>query len=441
LSAAPLGEAAAQPDDQQPPWPDPVELAAVGAELATMPPLVVAPEVAMLRERLAAVARGEAFLLQGGDCAETFAGTTAESLWATARTLLQMAVVLTYGAGVPVVKVGRWAGQYAKPRSQPRDANGLASYRGDAVNGLGAGERVADPRRMLTAYARSAMTLNLLRAFAGGGLADLRAVHDWNIDFVRRSPAGQRYEQLATGIDRALIFMRACGVADPATRGVELYASHEALLLPYERALTRDGTALSGHLLWVGERTRSVHGPHLDWAAGIDNPVAVKIGPTVTGAEAVAIADRLDPDRMPGRLTLITRMGAAAVRTALPPVVSAVQASGHPVVWACDPMHGNTRDSGGRKTRHVDDVLTELRGFFAVHRELGTHPGGLHVELTGQNVTECLGGAHQLAEQDLDARYETACDPRLNPEQALEIAFLVAEMLQGRGAPPVGSNQ
>jgi 3-deoxy-7-phosphoheptulonate synthase len=420
-----------RPVAQQPAWPDPAEVEAVAKELALLPPLVVAPEVAQLRSRLAAVARGEAFLLQGGDCAETFAATTAESLWDTARTLLQMAVVLTYGASLPVVKVGRWAGQYAKPRSSDVDASGLASYRGDAVNGLDPAERTPDPRRMLTAYARSAMTLNLLRAFAGGGLADLRAVHDWNIGFVRRSPAGRRYEDLARDIERALAFMRACGVPDDATRGVELYASHEALLLPYEEALTRDGTALSAHLVWIGERTRDLAGAHLAWAAGIDNPVAVKIGPSTTPADALALAAALDPDRSPGRLTFISRMGATRIREVLAPVVAAVTDARYPVVWACDPMHANTRESAtGYKTRHVDDILAELTGFFAVHRQLGTHPGGVHVELTGQDVTECLGGAHEIAESDLPDRYETACDPRLNPEQALEIAFLVAEMLQ-----------
>jgi 3-deoxy-7-phosphoheptulonate synthase len=419
------------PAAQQPDWPDTAEVEAAGKELAALPPLVVQPEVAQLRQRLAAVARGEAFLLQGGDCAETFAATTADSLWATARTLLQMAVVLTYGASLPVVKVGRWAGQYAKPRSSRLDTEGLASYRGDAVNGLDPGERTPDPRRMLTAYARSAMTLNLLRAFAGGGLADLRAVHDWNIGFVRRSPAGRRYEDLARDIERALAFMQACGVPDGATRGVELYASHEALLLPYEEALTRAGTALSGHLVWIGERTRDLGGAHVAWAAGIDNPVAVKLGPSTTPDEAVALAQRLDPDRSPGRLTFVSRMGAGRIRDVLPPVVAAVRAAGQPVVWACDPMHGNTRESAsGYKTRHVDDILAELTGFFAVHRELGTHPGGVHVELTGQDVTECLGGAHEIAESDLPERYETACDPRLNPGQALEIAFLVAQMLQ-----------
>ncbi|MHB8449711.1 MAG: 3-deoxy-7-phosphoheptulonate synthase, partial [Mycobacteriales bacterium] len=377
--------------------------------------------------------RGEAFLLQGGDCAETFAAATLEQVRDKVRLLLQMAVVLTYGASLPVVKVGRWAGQYAKPRSSLRDGAGLECYRGDAVNGLDPADRVPDPERMVQAYLHSAVTLNLIRAFATGGFADLAAVHDWNKDFVRRSPVGERYEDLATGIDRALAFMRACGVQDSATREVELYASHEALLLDYEEPLARGHPlyALSGHLLWVGERTRDLQGAHVAFAAAIANPVAIKLGPTAEPAEVAALVERLDPGREPGRLTLVSRLGAGQVGRLLPPLVEAVRADGHLVVWACDPMHGNTRESaGGRKTRHFDDVLAEVRGFFEVHRALGTHPGGLHVELTGDAVTECLGGGAELGEGDLDLRYETACDPRLNAGQALELAFLVAEMLQ-----------
>jgi 3-deoxy-7-phosphoheptulonate synthase len=416
----------------------------VAAELATMPPLVVPAEVDTLRSRLASVAKGEAFLLQGGDCAETFAGANAEQIREKLKTLLQMAIVLTYGASMPVVKVGRIAGQYAKPRSNPLetvDGATLPSYRGDAVNDLArtVEARTPDPRRMLRAYHASAATLNLLRAFATGGDADLRAVHDWNKDFVRRSPAGRRYESIATDIDRALAFMAACGLDLDRlleARGVELYSSHEALLLEYEAALTRRderGRAydLSGHLVWVGERTRAIDGAHVAFASGIANPIGVKLGPRATPEEAAALVDVLDPGREPGRVTVISRMGADRVHDLLPPIVEKVQGTGASVVWACDPMHGNTIESAsGLKTRHFDDVMAEVTGFFEVHAALGTHPGGIHVELTGDNVTECLGGGEAIGEADLAGRYETACDPRLNTGQSLELAFLVAEMLQ-----------
>lgn len=421
-----------RPAAQQPAWPDPDAVAAAEAELRGRPALVAPAEVETLKTRLAAVARGEAFLLQGGDCAETFAANTTDGIREKVRTLLAMAVVLTYGASVPVVKVGRWAGQYAKPRSADLDASGLPSYRGDAVNSLGVEDRTPDPWRMVRAYDASATTLALLRAFATGGLADLHAVHDWNKDFVRRSTAGRRYDRLARDIDRALGFMRACGVDAETMHGVELYASHEMLLLPYEDALTRGGYDLSAHLVWVGERTRALDGAHVAFAQGIANPIGVKLGPSSTPADAVALADALDPGFDPGRLTFVSRMGAGQVTAALPPLVEAVRDSGHPVVWACDPMHGNTITSAyGHKTRHFDDVLTEVRGFFQVHAGLGTHPGGLHVELTGDDVTECLGGGENIDEAGLARRYETACDPRLNTGQSIELAFLVAEMLQG----------
>jgi len=432
------------PAAQQPAWPDPLALAAVYETLSTVPPLVLPRECDTLTQRLAAVARGEAFLLQGGDCAETFSANTDEGLRNKVRTLLQMAVVLTYGASVPVVKVGRLAGQYAKPRSADiEQATGLPSYRGDAVNDL-YGDRTPDPTRMVRAYANSAAALNLIRSLATGGYADLTAVHDWNKDFVKRSPAGQRYEVIARDIDRALAFMRACGLdlqELPQTHGVELYSSHEALLLEYERALTRHDEltdrpyGLSAHLLWVGERTRGLDGAHVELISRLANPVGVKVGPTADPTEIVALADRLDPLHAPGRLTLITRMGAGTVRDRLPAVIRAVEAARGPgaVVWTCDPMHGNTTETAnGYKTRHFDDVMEEVRGFFEVHAELGTHPGGVHVELTGDDVTECLGGAHELTDADLASRYETACDPRLNTSQALELAFLVAEMLQLR---------
>jgi 3-deoxy-7-phosphoheptulonate synthase len=430
------------PAAQQPEWPDASGLAAAVRELSELPGLVVPAECDTLRERLAAVARGEAFLLQGGDCAETFADTTAESVREKIRTLLQMAIVLTYGAAVPVVKLGRMAGQYAKPRSAAIEtATGLPSYRGDAVNDIAASAeaRTPDPQRMLRAYHSAAATLNLMRAHATGGFADLRQVHAWNQDFVRRSGAGQRYERLADDIDRALAFMRACGLdldAIGTAHGVELYASHEALLLDYESALTRDDADtgarydLSGHLVWIGERTRAIDGAHVAFAAELANPIGLKIGPTATPDEVVALVDRLDPDRIPGRLTLVTRLGARGVHDLLPPIIEKVIASGAMVVWTCDPMHGNTRESeGGLKTRHFDDIVEEVTGFFEVHHDLGTYPGGIHVELTGEDVTECLGGAAQIADADLAGRYETACDPRLNTGQAIELAFLVAEML------------
>jgi len=425
---------------QQPDWPDRDRLAAVLRGLEKMPPLVFAGECDQLRDRLACVARGEAFLLQGGDCAETFAGTTADSIRGKLRTLLQMAVVLTYAASVPVVKVGRMAGQFAKPRSaatEVRDGVALPAYRGDAVNGLEftAEARTPDPGRLLDAYHCSSVTLNLCRAFASGGYADLRQVHAWNQDFVARSPAGQRYEQLAGEIDRAIAFMHACGADPEEFRAVEFYSSHEALLLDYERALTRtdsrSGRAydLSAHLLWVGERTRAPGGAHVEFARQIGNPVAVKIGPATSVPDVLALIAALDPDREPGRLTLITRMGAGLIRDALPPLVEKVTASGAEVVWVCDPMHGNTVEAAtGQKTRHFDDVLDEVAGFFEVHRALGSYPGGIHIEFTGDDVTECIGGGHHVAESDLPDRYETACDPRLNRGQSLDLAFRVADM-------------
>jgi 3-deoxy-7-phosphoheptulonate synthase len=426
------------PAAQQPDWPDHEALHEVAGVLAEVPPVVVAYEVDRLRDRLAAVARGEAFLLQGGDCAETFDANTEPHLHSTTKTLLQMAVVLTYGASVPVVKLGRIAGQYAKPRSSDLDALGLPSYRGDMVNSIEPTlkSRTPDPSRMVRAYANAAAAMNMLRAFTHGGLADLHAVHDWNKDFVRTSRAGQRYEKLAQEIERALGFMRACGVNDDALRSVELYASHEALILEYERAFTRlsEGIPydLSGHMVWVGERTRALDGAHIDFVSRIANPIGVKLGPTTSPEFAAEVVQRLDPDATPGRLTLITRMGNDKVRDALPRIVEKVTATGHPVVWCCDPMHGNTQESAsGYKTRHFDRVVDEVLGFFEVHRSLGSHPGGVHVELTGEDVTECLGGAQEIADADLAGRYETACDPRLNTQQSLELAFLIAEMLRG----------
>jgi len=426
------------PAAQQPDWPDQAELAEVGKVLSTVPAIVAPFEVVQLRQRLAEVARGEAFLLQGGDCAETFDGNTDPHLRGVIRTLLQMAVVLTYGASMPVVKLGRIAGQYAKPRSSAFDEQGFPSYRGDMVNGIAAtmADRTLDPHRMVRAYANSAASMNTLRSFARGGLADLHAVHDWNKDFVRTSPAGARYEQLASEIDRALGFMRACRVDDPEMRSTELYCSHEALILEYEHALTRaeDGIVygLSAHFLWVGERTRQLDGAHVDFLSHLANPIGVKLGPTTTPDYVLELVERLDPLGEPGRLTLISRMGSGKVRDVLGEIVEKVTASGHQVVWHCDPMHGNTVESShGLKTRHFDQIVDEVLGFFEVHHSLGTHPGGIHIELTGEDVTECLGGAQDIVDAELVHRYHTACDPRLNTQQSLELAFLIADMLRG----------
>jgi 3-deoxy-7-phosphoheptulonate synthase len=429
---------------QQPPWPDAGELAAAVQELSALPPLVFAGECDLLLTRLAAAAQGRAFVLMGGDCAETFEANTADSIRARLQTVLQMAVVLTYAAQMPVVKMGRLAGQYFKPRSKPtetRDGVELTSYFGDAVNSIEfeAGVRRPDAHRLVRAYHASSSALNLVRAFTQGGYADLRQVHSWNQDFVRDSRAGERYEQMAGEIDRALAFMAACGVDPDEFQRVEFYAAHEALSIDYERALTRidsrtgDPYDVSGHFLWIGERTRQLDAAHVQFAETIHNPVGVKVGPTATPDEVLEIAQRLNPDRVPGRLTFIIRMGAGQVRTVLPPIVARVEESGIPVVWICDPMHGNTREAAsGHKTRSFDDVIDEVKGFFEVHRALGSHPGGIHIELTGDDVTECVGGTGGVLEADLGDRYETACDPRLNREQSLELAFLVADMLLER---------
>ena len=427
------------PADQQPDWPDQTRVDQIVAELSGLPPLVFAGECDQLRERIAAVTRGEAFILQGGDCAETFSGANADAVRAKLQTILQMAVVLTYGASVPIVKIGRLAGQFAKPRSRPtevRDGVELPAYRGDAINGFDftPEARAHDPGRMLRAYHCAAVTLNLCRAYTTGGYADLRQVHAWNRDFVRSSPSGQRYERLAAEIDRALSFMHACGADPDELRTVEFYSSHEALLLPYERALRRTDSRtglpydVSAHFLWVGERTRALDGAHIEFAASIRNPVGVKIGPDATPDGVRALIRRLSPDDEPGRLTLITRLGAGLIRTLLPPLITAVEAEGIPVAWVCDPMHGNTFEApSGHKTRRLQDVLDEVQGFFDVHRSIGTHPGGIHIEFTGDNVTECVGGSHEIIAEDLYQRYETACDPRLNRSQALDLAFTVAE--------------
>ncbi|HEY0453893.1 class II 3-deoxy-7-phosphoheptulonate synthase [Actinophytocola sp.] len=437
-----LDDALARRAAQQPEWPNPEQVRQVRTLLESVPPITVPSEVDRLRTKLAEVARGEAFLLQGGDCAETFVDNTEPHIRGNIRTLLQMAVVLTYGASMPVVKVGRIAGQYAKPRSNGTDALGLPVYRGDIVNSLvpTPEARVPDPGRMIRAYANAGAAMNLLRALTAAGEADLTKVHEWNKDFVSNSAAGERYEAIATEIDRGLRFMAACGVEDSSLHTTEIFASHEALLLDYERAMLRldhasDDQAklydLSSHFLWIGERTRQLDGAHIALAELLANPVGVKIGPGTTPEMAVEYVERLDPRNVPGRLTLISRMGNGKVREVLPPIIEKVTASGHQVIWQCDPMHGNTHESStGYKTRHFDRIVDEVQGFFEVHRHLGTHPGGIHVELTGEDVTECLGGAQEISDDDLHGRYETACDPRLNTQQSLELAFLVAEMLR-----------
>jgi 3-deoxy-7-phosphoheptulonate synthase len=433
------------PAAQQPVWPDADALKRAEAELATAPPLVFAGEARHLTAQLAEVVEGRAFLLQAGDCAESFADFTADSIRDKLKIILQMAVALTYAAGVPVVKVGRIAGQFAKPRSNATERIGdveLDVFRGHIVNheAFDADARRPDPTRLVAAYQQSTATLNLLRAFTKGGFADLSQVHLWNQQFVASSAEGLRYENIASEIDRALRFMAACGIDLGAEQGlhqVDFWTCHEALILPYEECLTRrdsltgDWYDCSAHMVWVGDRTRQLDGAHLEFLSGVHNPVGAKIGPSCTPTEAVALCERLNPDRLPGRLTLITRFGADKIDQLLPPILRAVEAAGHPVVWACDPMHGNTFSSeSGRKTRRFDDILSELRSFFAVHRAEGTWPGGVHVELTGDDVTECLGGAEEIVEGDLDARYTTVCDPRLNARQSLDLAFRVAEFLR-----------
>jgi 3-deoxy-7-phosphoheptulonate synthase len=433
------------PAAQQPDWPDPAAFESALKALSVLPPLVFAGEARRLTSALAQVAAGRAFLLQAGDCAESFADFTADAIRDKLKVILQMAVVLTYGSGVPVIKLGRIAGQFAKPRSSPTELVGgveLPSFRGHLVNDDAPTPeaRIPDPSRMLAAYHQSASTLNLLRAFATGGFADLSQVHVWNQQFVASSNEGRRYEQIAAEIDRAMRFMRACGIelnAEVTLQQVDFWTSHEALILGYEEALTRrdsltgDWYDCSAHLLWVGERTRQPGGAHLAFLAGVGNPVGCKIGPTATREEVLEVCRILDPDRTPGRLTLISRMGAGRVAETLPALLKAVGQAGHPVVWACDPMHGNTYTSpGGRKTRHFDHVLAEITEFFQVCRAEGVWPGGVHVELTGDDVTECLGGAEEVLEDHLATRYTTTCDPRLNARQSLDLAFRVAELLR-----------
>ena len=435
--------------EQAPVYPDLSQLEQVEKQLATFPPLVFAGEARELKSKLGRVAAGEAFLLQGGDCAESFLEHRADAIRDFFRVFLQMAVVLTYAGGSPVVKVGRLAGQFAKPRSsaiEMQDGKSLPSYRGDIVNGIEFTEaaRQADAQRMLMAYRQSAATLNLVRAFAQGGYANLEHVHRWNLGFVKDSPAGHRYQELAGHIAETLRFMRACGLnADntPQLRTTSFYTSHEALLLGYEQAFTRvdstsgDWYATSGHFLWAGDRTRQLDHAHIEYLRGIKNPIGAKIGPGLQPEAVLTLIDVLNPQNEPGRLTLISRFGADKVGKHLPALIRAVKREGKHVVWACDPMHGNTFTSaGGRKTRHFEDILAEVGGFVRAHQAEGTWPGGVHVELTGENVTECLGGADGLSAADLDDRYETMCDPRLNARQSLDLAFGVAELIAGARA-------
>lgn len=432
---------------QQPNWPggpDGEPMAKAVAELKALPPLVFAGECDELKARIADAAAGKAFWLQGGDCAETFESATADSIRNRIKTILQMAAVLQYQSSLPVIKVGRMAGQFAKPRSNDTETRGdvtLPAYRGDAVNGLDFTEeaRTPNPQRLVKVYNTSAATLNLVRAFTQGGFADLRRVHEWNKGFIADSTFGKKYEQVANEIGRALSFMESAGVDPNEFKAVDFYASHEALIIEYEKALTRIDSRtdlpydVSGHFIWIGERTRQMDGAHIDFASKVRNPIGVKLGPKTTVEDALALIEKLDPNREPGRLTFITRMGASKIREILPALIDGVTKSGAQVLWVCDPMHGNTFEtSNGYKTRQFEDVLDEVRGFFEVHKELGTHPGGIHIELTGDDVTECLGGGNQISEKDLESRYETACDPRLNHSQSLELAFLVAEMLRDR---------
>jgi 3-deoxy-7-phosphoheptulonate synthase len=433
------------PAAQQPGWPDTAALADARERLHALPPLVFAGEARSLLAALGEVAEGRAFLLQAGDCVESFRDHTAPALREKLKVLLQMSAVLTYGATLPVVKVGRIAGQFAKPRSSATevvDGVELPSFRGHTVHSDAptAEARVPDPARMIQGYYQSASTLNLLRAFTKGGFADLTQVHNWNREFVAASPAGRRYEMLAGEIERALRFMQAVGIdlaTMPTLHEVNVWTSHEGLLLDYEEALTRVDSLTgrwydcSAHMLWVGDRTRDPEGAHVEFFSGVNNPVGIKLGPSATPADVLTLCERLNPDRVPGRMTLITRLGAGAVAELLPPLLRAVAEAEHPVVWACDPMHGNlVRTASGVKTRHFDAIMAELEGFFAAHRQVGTWPGGVHLEFTGEDVTECLGGAEAVLEEQLDHRYETLCDPRLNARQSLDLAFRVAELMR-----------
>ena len=433
------------PAEQQPDWEKSEVYSKVISEISGYPPLVFSGEVRALKQQLGDAAQGNGFLIQGGDCAETFDDFRADSIRDKLKILLQMSVVLTYGASCNVVKLGRIAGQFAKPRSantETRDGIELPSYRGDAVNDINFNEdsRKQNPKRLLRTYNQSAATLNLLRAFTTGGFADLNKVHVWNQEFIAQSPQGKRYEEIANSIDDALIFMKAVGINSDNTSALKLaefFTSHEALLLGYEHALTRQDSLTgkwyncSAHFLWIGDRTRQPNGAHVEFLSGVDNPIGIKVGPTINEEELITLCEKLNPENEWGKLTLISRMGADTVRNKLPPLIKTIKESGQKVLWVCDPMHGNTyKTDNGYKTRHFDTILEELEHFFAIHRAEETIPGGVHFELTGDNVTECLGGAREISDSDLNSRYETACDPRLNNEQSLELAFLVTDLLR-----------
>ncbi|WP_108607920.1 3-deoxy-7-phosphoheptulonate synthase class II [Aminobacter sp. P9b] len=438
------------PIQQVPAYPDAAALAETEARLATFPPLVFAGEARKLKKQLAAVANGQAFLLQGGDCAESFVEHGADNIRDFFRVFLQMSVVLTFAGAQPVVKVGRIAGQFAKPRSSDNETKGdvtLPSYRGDIINGPGFDEksRVPDPARQEMAYRQSAATLNLLRAFAQGGYASLENVHQWMLGFVSNSPQGERYEALANRITETMDFMKAVGITSEtnyALRETDFYTSHEALLLGFEQALTRvdstsgDWYATSGHMLWIGDRTRQVDHAHVEYCRGVKNPLGLKCGPSITPDNLLKLIDQLNPDNEAGRLTLIARFGNDKVGDHLPKLIRAVEKEGRKVVWSCDPMHGNTITAAGYKTRPFDRILSEVQSFFDIHRSEGTHPGGIHVEMTGKNVTECTGGARAITADELQDRYHTHCDPRLNADQAIELAFLVSEQLRKSAPTP-----
>ncbi|GAB3472280.1 3-deoxy-7-phosphoheptulonate synthase class II [Azotobacter salinestris] len=431
-----------RPIQQQPEYPDAAHLARVEATLAGYPPLVFAGEARELRRLFAEVTQGRAFLLQGGDCAESFAEFSATKIRDTFKVLLQMAIAMTFAAGCPVLKVGRMAGQFAKPRSagsETVDGVTLPAYRGDIVNGIDFDEqsRLPDPQRLLQAYHQSTATLNLLRAFAQGGFADLHQVHQWNLDFIADAALSEKYSQLADRIDETLAFIRACGLENaPQLHETSFFTAHEALLLNYEQALTRQDSLTgewydcSAHMLWIGDRTRQPDGAHVEFLRGVGNPIGVKVGPSMDPDELLRLIDILNPDNDPGRLNLIARMGADQVEEHLPALIRAVQREGRQVLWSSDPMHGNTIKAGGYKTRAFESILREVRQFFAVHRAEGSHAGGIHIEMTGQNVTECIGGSRAVTEDSLSDRYHTHCDPRMNADQSLELAFLIAETLK-----------
>lgn len=432
------------PIGQQPDWGDHTQLEIAEKELANLPPLVYPSEIKELSAHLMKACKGRAFVLQAGDCAESFTDYSADSVKNKLKVILQMAVVLTYSSGVPVIKIGRIAGQFAKPRSAPFEnvaGKTLASFRGHIINGDGPTplDRVPDPRRMIAAYHQSNATINLIRALTKGGFSDLGKVHTWNQEFVATSDEGRRYESVAHEIERALRFMAACGIdldQEETLQQVKFWTSHEALLLSYEAPLTRFDRSsntyldLSAHSLWIGDRTRDLKSAHMEFFSGIGNPIACKMGPSMTPSELIEICEKLNPNRIPGRLTLVSRMGAENIHSKLPPLIKAVTQAGHPVIWSCDPMHGNTFVSeNGFKTRNLEEIISEIAGFFRVHSSLGTWPGGLHVELTGEDVTECLGGSYAINEEDLDTAYNTICDPRLNARQSLDLAHRVAELL------------